>query len=185
MTEVKNPCLKCDWHLSGGDKNTKKCGLCAERWAYAKSIDPRIPIIVPIDGAAAPELSPDQPQTKRRGRPPKNRTESIAQAEQVAKRRYVKAKTTKVKAEEDKVSIKMKTCRSDRCEHAGQAQPVENFMRSKMSRDGYMHLCKLCYSAQVRDRVGLKSRTGTSLEIRFDKRSSGPGHTAGAGRSGR
>ncbi|HBA84937.1 MAG TPA: hypothetical protein DCZ95_12655 [Verrucomicrobia bacterium] len=93
----------------------------------------------------------------------------MAQERHADKRRYVKEKTTKAKPEDAKVDIKMKTCRSDRCEHAGQAQPIENFMRSKMSRDGYMHLCKVCYSVQARDRVGLKARNAASLEIRFDK----------------
>jgi len=74
----------------------------------------------------------------------------------------------KAKTMEQKQEITEKICRSDRCAHAGEAQPIENFMRSKMSPDGYMHLCKVCYRIQAVDRVGLKARSGKSLELRFD-----------------
>ena len=67
------------------------------------------------------------------------------------------------------MDIQMKKCRSELCEHVGQDQPIENFMRSKMSPDGYMHLCKVCYRTQATNRVGLKARNAASLEIRFDK----------------
>jgi hypothetical protein len=61
-----------------------------------------------------------------------------------------------------------KVCRGQRCAHNGEAQPVSAFMRSKMSPDGYMHLCKECYKLQNRDRVGLKDKGQYTLQIRFD-----------------
>jgi len=74
----------------------------------------------------------------------------------------------KAQTMEQKQEITEKICRSDRCAHAGKAQPIEKFMRSKMSPDGYMHLCKECYRIQATDRVGLKARSSKSLELRFD-----------------
>jgi len=74
----------------------------------------------------------------------------------------------KAQTMEQKQEITEKICRSERCAHAREAQPIEKFMRSKMSPDGYMHLCKVCYRIQATDRVGLKERSAKSLELRFD-----------------
>lgn len=40
MTDVsfKNPCLECDHHLQGGDKNARECMDCEKRIAYVNAI---------------------------------------------------------------------------------------------------------------------------------------------------
>ncbi len=38
--ELKNPCLECDHHISGGDKNDDICRNCDWRVAYVNAIDP-------------------------------------------------------------------------------------------------------------------------------------------------
>jgi len=37
-TTLKNPCLECDHHLSGGDKNVCECTDCEKRIAYVNAI---------------------------------------------------------------------------------------------------------------------------------------------------
>lgn len=38
MSALKNPCLSCDHHLAGGDKNVWECNNCKERIAYVNAI---------------------------------------------------------------------------------------------------------------------------------------------------
>ena len=39
ITTLKNPCLDCDHHLAGGDKNCERCRTCKKRIEYVASID--------------------------------------------------------------------------------------------------------------------------------------------------
>jgi len=38
-TSLTNPCLECDHHLAGGDKNCEKCKNCEKRLEYVHAID--------------------------------------------------------------------------------------------------------------------------------------------------
>jgi len=38
-TSLKNPCLECDHHLAGKDKNCEKCKNCEKRLEYVHAID--------------------------------------------------------------------------------------------------------------------------------------------------
>lgn len=119
---TKNPCLKCDHHQAGGDKNAYCCKNCEDRIAY----------VLELAGHRSPEID-DSIQTAKKG----GASVDVKQPEEPS---FI---------QKSPAAEKVKTRKCYKCGKTKELN-ADNFNPHINGPDGFTKICKSCHALSVK-----------------------------------